>query len=392
MERTIFALFDDALAALRLASALEREGYQRDGMSLLVPDPRGRYTRPAASDAGGAHSADRTGTGAPRAFSALSLAGVGSAAVTGPLSSILMNGDGGATALVPALKRFGFAEPDATHYFESLRRGQALIAVETSEDGVEKAVELMRRLGARAVDETATTAGALGGAESRPAAPQENRPAERVAPARMTASAGQAAAFDEVKVPVVEEQLEIGKRQVNRGGVRIHSHIVEQPVQENVSLREEHVTVERRPVYRDATEADLADFKEGTIEIHETVEEPVISKRRRVVEEIVIGRQTRERTATISETVRRTEVSVEQMGALDFRALHEAGPHREDEFEDYEPAYQYGHALARDERFRNAEWKDVEPHARRAWEEENPGAWEQFKDAVRSAWLKATSR
>ncbi len=394
MERTIFALFDDALAALRLASALEREGYERDGMSLLVPDLRGRYARPAANDDGGA-AADRTSTGASRVFRPLNVAGVGSSAVTGPLSAVLTEGEAGGTPLVPALKRFGFAEPDATHYLESLRRGQALIAVETAENGVEKAVELMRRLGARAVDDTATTAAALVEAESRPAAaPPEHppeRPAERPAPAAMTASAGQIA-LDEVKVPVVEEQLEVGKRQVNRGGVRIHSHIVEKPVEQKVSLREERLTVERRPVYRDATESDLADFKEGTIEIHETVEEPVISKRRRVVEEIVIGRQARERTATISETVRRTEVSVEPLVAPDFRAMHDAGPRRGEDFEDYEPAYQYGYALARDERFRNAEWDDVEPHARRAWEEENPGAWEQFKDAVRGAWQKVSGR
>jgi uncharacterized protein (TIGR02271 family) len=94
-----------------------------------------------------------------------------------------------------------------------------------------------------------------------------------------------------------------------------------------VSLREERVTVERRPVYRDATEADLAEFKDGTIEIHETVEEPVITKRRRVVEEIVIGRETRERMETISETVRRTQVKVEP---LDAAAVPEKVSNRKD--------------------------------------------------------------
>jgi uncharacterized protein (TIGR02271 family) len=175
-----------------------------------------------------------------------------------------------------------------------------------------------------------------------------------------------------MKVPIVEEQLEVGKRQVSRGGLRINSQIVEEPVEQNVSLREERLVVERRPVYRDATEADLADFKEGTIEIHETVEEPVVVKRRRVVEEIVIGREMRERTERISETVRRTQVRVEPI---------EEGP-----------AYRYGESLARDERFRNAEWREIEPQARRGWEAENAGSWDQFKDAVRGAWQKVSGR
>jgi uncharacterized protein (TIGR02271 family) len=208
---------------------------------------------------------------------------------------------------------------------------------------------------------------------------------------------------EEVTVPVVEEQLEVGKRQVNRGGVRVHSHIVEEPVQESVHLREERVIVERRPVSRDATEEDLADFKEGSIEIHETVEEAVISKRRRVVEEIVIGRETRDRTETISETVRRTQVDVEPLApadavngratnGADWRSHHAAGARRDERFERYEPAYRYGSALAHDERYRAAEWHDVEPHARDAWEAQNTGTWDHFKDAVRSAWERVRGR
>jgi Domain of unknown function (DUF2382) len=51
-------------------------------------------------------------------------------------------------------------------------------------------------------------------------------------------------------VPVTEEPLRVGKRQVSHGRVRIRTYVVETPVQENVNLREEHVQVERRPVDR----------------------------------------------------------------------------------------------------------------------------------------------
>jgi len=298
------------LAAQRVAAALERDGFNRAGMSMLAPDPRGRYVRPAPD-----------GT---RAFTQVNVPGLGPAAVAGPLVEALADGAG----LIQSLSHAGFSEPDARHYFESLRRGQSLIAVESAKDQVPNVVEVMRRLGARAVDEIGVDEPAVAApvvAQERPAAAL---PGERAsvspaatAPVAEGRSPAPAAATtplrdngrDRVTVPVVEEQLEVGKRQVNRGGVRIHSHIVEEPIEEQVSLREERVTVERRPVYRDATEADLAEFKEGSIEIHETVEEPVISKRRRVVEEVVIGRETSERTATISETVRRTQVDVEPL-------------------------------------------------------------------------------
>src|SRR5207248_321310 len=58
----------------------------------------------------------------------------------------------------------------------------------------------------------------------------------------------------------------------------------------------------------------------------------------------------------------------------------------------FEPAYRHGSVLAEDARYRNAEWQDVEPHARRTWEEQHEGSWEQFKDAVRHAWEKVSGR
>jgi uncharacterized protein (TIGR02271 family) len=313
-----------------------------------------------------------------RGFAPLAINGVGAAAVAGPLSGAL-GGAGATSDLIASLRQVGFAEPDARHYFESLRRGRALIAVTSPADRIENAVEVMRRLGARAVDDTAFDGGGRVAVEERPPEPPPE-PVGQAAeePPREDVVEPSESVVEQVKVPVLEEQLEVGKRQVSRGGVRINSQIVEEPIEHRITLREERLVVDRRPVYRDATEADLADFKEGTIEIHETIEEPVITKRRRVVEEIVIGRETRERMETISDTVRRTQVRVEQMGSQN-RADEE------------QPAYRYGAALARDERYRGASWDDVEPQARRDWDE-TAGGWEQFRDAVRAAWQKVSGR
>jgi uncharacterized protein (TIGR02271 family) len=114
----------------------------------------------------------------------------------------------------------------------------------------------------------------------------------------------------EESIPVVEERLRIGKRDVNNGRVRVRSYVIEEPVRESVTLRDERVDVERRPVDRAATTGDDL-FRERTIELEEHGEEAVVSKDARVTEELVLRKQATERTEEVSDTVRRTEVEVE---------------------------------------------------------------------------------
>ena len=67
----------------------------------------------------------------------------------------------------------------------------------------------------------------------------------------------QKSATEQTTLPVIEEQLKVGKRAVLKGGVRVYQHITERPVEESVSLSEEHVTVTRTPVNQPATEAEI---------------------------------------------------------------------------------------------------------------------------------------
>ena len=116
----------------------------------------------------------------------------------------------------------------------------------------------------------------------------------------------------EVVVPIIEEELQVGKRQVQSGGARIHTDVIETPVEQSVNLREEHVTVDRHAVDRPVTAGDTA-FKDQNYEITETSEVPVVAKTARVVEEVVIGKTATDRTETVSDTVRRTDVEVEEL-------------------------------------------------------------------------------
>jgi uncharacterized protein (TIGR02271 family) len=115
------------------------------------------------------------------------------------------------------------------------------------------------------------------------------------------------------RAEVIEENLQVGKRTEQTGGVRLRSRIVERPVEASVRLREEHVTVQRTPVDRPATEADFNTFKEGEIELTESAERAVVAKEAHVVEEVTLGKEVTEREEVIHDTVRKTEVDVEQI-------------------------------------------------------------------------------
>jgi len=115
------------------------------------------------------------------------------------------------------------------------------------------------------------------------------------------------------RIPVVEERLDVGKREVERGGARVRSRIIERPVEESVRLREEHVVVNRRPVDREVTADDMNRFQPGEMEITERAEVPIVGKQARVVEEVEVGKQVTERDETVRDTVRSTQVDVDQI-------------------------------------------------------------------------------
>ncbi len=134
--------------------------------------------------------------------------------------------------------------------------------------------------------------------------------------AKYVAGVTRAANENEIVLPVIEEQLAIGKRTIEKGAARVHTSVAEVPVQESVTLREENVTVERRPVDRAVTNAPAA-FKEGTIEVTEMAEVPVISKEAHVVEEVVVGKNVTEHQETVRDTVKRTDVDVAEVNRID---------------------------------------------------------------------------
>lgn len=199
-------------------------------------------------------------------------------------------------------------------------------------------------------------------------------------------------------IPVVEEELKIGKREVQRGGVRVFSRVVETPVNESVNLREEHVSVERHAVDKPYTGDGDAAFKEQSIEMRERAEEAVVQKSARVVEEVVVGMEATQRQENISDTVRHTEVQIENLGAQDddyFRQDWQSNyASQGGSYDDYAPAYRYGSQMRSDTRYQNRNWDDVESDLRSDWEsrygKDDRSTWDKMKSAVRRGWDKIT--
>jgi uncharacterized protein (TIGR02271 family) len=285
---------------------------------------------------------------------------------------------------------FGFADDDDRElYTEAARRGAVAGGVSFDRDDEPATIiQIMQRHNpinlatqadqwrkegwtGRTAAAGTTTGVAAGAARTTTSAAAATRPATS---ATAAASAQRVQQGTET-VPVVEEQLQVGKRAVQSGGVRVHTRVIEKPVQEQVNLREEHVHVERHPVDRPLTAADKP-FQERVIEATETVEQPVVAKQARVVEEVNVRKDVNQRTETVRDTVRRTDVQVEQI----------------DTDPKYAPARDFATRFFSDNRYKGRSWDEVEPDARRSFEQSYPGKWSEFRDVIRSRYDRDTSK
>jgi uncharacterized protein (TIGR02271 family) len=415
MAKTVIGLYDQFAAAQKVVADLHSSGFGRDDISILANNIAGDLATLTSQDANFRDLEEHT------------LPGIGSVMARGPLihrfSDIdrnrgFIDTEGGYTgtrtsyeatdtgytdpevsytgssmmgSLVRMLNEVGVPDNDARFYAEGVRRGGTLVVVATSDEMAPRAEEIMERHNAIEPGERMRhwqERGWTGYTEE--AQPYTIAELEQ----------------ERTSIPIIEERVDVGKRQVQKGGVRVHTHLEERPVEKDVTLRDEQVRVERRPVDRPASGADLDRFRDETIEVQETDEEAFITKEARVVEEVVIDKDVDERTETVRSTARRTDVDTENIGAgnigtgaratmrdfdtfeTDFRNHYNtAFTSSSYTYEQFRPAYRYGYDLANSDRYRNMDWSQVEPDARRQWELTNPNTrWNDFKEAVYAGW------
>jgi uncharacterized protein (TIGR02271 family) len=183
----------------------------------------------------------------------------------------------------------------------SLETGSTVVTVKAPEQHLTQVMEILERHNPVDMDERAAT---YSGSQTT----TTTRATDALPATGSTATAATSAA-DGGTIQLSEETLAVGKRAINRGTTRVRRFVVETPVEEHVSLRDETVSVERRPV-TDARPVTNADFTDKVIEVTETDEEAVVSKTARVKEEVVIRKDATERTETVRDTVRREDVEI----------------------------------------------------------------------------------
>lgn len=304
----------------------------------------------------------------------------------------------------------GFVDPDGSRPGElsssgaprevgAIRPGEVLVVVEVDDQLLDTAADILNKHGAietdtrRTSDTDVSDSGYVTG-KSQAASTVATSP-------RSTVSAKSGSS--QATIPVMEEELEVGKRAVTRGGVRIYTRMVERPVEKDIRLKEETVHVDRHAVDRPVSENEFNTFKEGTIEVKEMAEKPVVGKRARVKEEITISKDTTERSEKIRDTVRNTEVDVNKVNAQEGSKFAEYEPDfrknfektyaaRGMNYEDVLPVYQYGYQLGTNPKYVNGDWSVVESQIRRDWDQQHYGPWDSLKDAVRAGWERAVRR
>lgn len=315
-EFTVTGLFKDKASAECAYDALTARGYDKDKSDVMMSDEtRDRhYSGITAADTElGSKAAEGTGTGAAiggtvgavlAAIAAIgttvALPGLG-LIVAGPIAAALVGaGAGGLTGgLIGALVGSGIPEEHAEAYETGIKSGG--IVLRATPDNAEDAAFIEskwkecggERVYSNAGQQTTTT----------------NANAQTVKSNTQQRNTN----TDNAVIPVIEEELNVGKRTVETGGVNVKTNVTERQVEEQVNLRNEEIHVDRRPVNRDATEADMATVKDGNFTVTERDEEAVVGKTARVVEEVVVNKDVTENTETISDTVKRTDVDVSDL-------------------------------------------------------------------------------
>ena len=185
-------------------------------------------------------------------------------------------------------------EDESSTYRQALRDGHYLVSADVEDAHVDQTAEIMRHPETMdaGVDIDAYEAG------------------YKATPDYAATSAG---TEGETSIPIAEERLVVGKRSTTNGSAHVRTYTQEVPVEERVRLREERLTVDRRPIERTLTGDEAnALFEDRDIEVTTTSEEAVVDKETVVTEEIVVGKEVTEREQVIEDTVRHTEVDIDK--------------------------------------------------------------------------------
>lgn len=120
----------------------------------------------------------------------------------------------------------------------------------------------------------------------------------------------------ELVIPVIQEDIVVGKKLVETGSVRISKQVFEEEFTQNATLASEEVIVERKEINQYIDQAPPAVRQEGNVTIISVVKEVlVVEKRLMLVEELHLTKHKTSDSTTINEVLRKEEVSVTRTSA-----------------------------------------------------------------------------
>ncbi|HXE56585.1 MAG TPA: YsnF/AvaK domain-containing protein [Gemmatimonadales bacterium] len=270
-------LFDDTLQAERAVGELVAAGFDRDDIGLAARDRAEREELDA-------------GTGIRAEDSAGTLVGGRGGGLMEKIAAWL-NPESG-DDLVRAFTGHGYSEAEARRFDEGFRAGRILVTVRAGGRS-EEARSILQANGAD-----------LG---------------------LQAAGAGSAGETDARRLALREEELNVSKRPVEAGEVRVRKEVHTEERQIDVPVTREEVVIERRPASPETADAGaIGQLPEGEeIRVPIMEEEVKVDKTQRVREEVTLGKRTVQDTRRVQDTVRREEAHVETAG--DTRLVGESG-------------------------------------------------------------------
>jgi len=298
---TVVGLFEDQPSAEQAIQQLKAAGFSEQQIGVAVRD---RDQQQSLTENTGTQAAEGATKGAVgggvlggvigllAGVGALAIPGIGPIIAGGALASTLAGAGIGAAAggLMGALVGMGIPEEDARHFEQGFQQGGVLVTVQAGARG-EDARSVLEQSGA--------DLGSMGLETRRSASETTSQPgAERV--------------------ELREEQLDVDKRQVQAGEVRVRKEVVTEQRNIEVPVTREEVVIERHAVSgREASDQTLDDNEEIRIPLME--EEVDVRKRAVVREEVSVGKRKVQETKNVSETVRREEARIEADGEVGIR-------------------------------------------------------------------------
>jgi hypothetical protein len=279
---------------------------------------------------------------------AIVIPGIGPVIAVGPIVAALIGGGVGAVAgavtggLVASLVKTGIDEQTAGKYAEAIRRGYTLVVVQTTEKMAQHAESTLRRYRPIDIDLKASEWFMSDGSVVDTTPP----PAAEMSPPAATSS--------------------------------------------STTMYDRDASVRRYETQTPASSPTLH-TDEAFYEANDMADEtpPMIA----VVDEVVVLPTTHAEARAMPETARSKGSAMEEDSRSynDYRDIFHSHLNTNYSlvgrgYSYYEPAYRFGYSQATNPKYENSEWYQLEAGFRSRWEEQNPGTWLDYKEAVRYAW------